>query len=113
MLTMTSGLGVGLALMGFLPNVYLASVLLALLGMGSGFLSVVMISWLQRQTEVSMLGRVMSVAMFASIGMAPFSYLLAGLLADLNPSILFASAGGIVLLAAAVSLMNPAVRRLE
>ena len=53
--------------------------------------------WLQGRTAEEMRGRVMSMLMLGSIGLAPLSYALAGLIIDLGAAtLMFAVAGAIV-----------------
>jgi MFS family permease len=106
-------LGVGLALIGIMPNTLTASLVVGVMALGSGFLNVGMMAWLQTRTEPRMLGRVISVVMFAAVGLAPLSFVISGAVVDLNPTILFASAGAIVLVVAGVSLANRTVRMID
>ena len=94
------GLGIGLGLLGAAPNVIVAFGLLAAMGMGAGFLNVHVISWLQARTPEDKRGRVMSLVMIGSHGLAPVSYALAGLIVDVGPvPLMFAVAGAIVVVA--------------
>jgi MFS family permease len=106
-------LGIGLSLIGFVPSVGLASVVIGAMGIGSGFVNVVMLAWLQTRTNPQMLGRVMSLVMLASLGLAPVSFAIAGALVDLHATILFAAAGAIVLGATGLSAVNPVVRSID
>ena len=59
----------------------LAPLLTGVLFLMSGtaaFLNVQLIAWFQQRVERAMMGRVMSVLMFASIGLMPFSLAAAG-----------------------------------
>lgn len=100
-------LGIGLALLGIVPDVWVASLVIAIMGMGSGFINVLAIAWLQANTESSMIGRVMSLVMFASAGLSPISYALAGALVDLHAALLFGVAGATVLAATALAAISP------
>ena len=94
------GLGIGLALLGVAPNVPVAFGLLAAMGLGAGFLNVHIISWLQGRTAAEMRGRVMSMVMLGSVGLAPVSYALAGAIVDIGPiPLMFGVAGAIVVAA--------------
>jgi MFS family permease len=94
------GLGVGLGLLGVAPNVIVAFGLLAAMGLGAGFINVHVISWLQGRTPEDMRGRVMSLVMIGSHGLAPVSYALAGLIVDVGPvPLMFGVAGAIVVVA--------------
>ncbi|NJM69714.1 MAG: MFS transporter [Scytonema sp. RU_4_4] len=113
MLSLASIQGFGLLLLGFIPNIVWASVTIAVLGYCSGFFTVVGITWIQKQTSPEMLGRVMSLGMLSSFGVAPFSYALAGLLADLNLTILFCATGSIMLIASVLLAANASVRTIN
>ncbi len=113
MIGLVSVMGLGLALMGFAPNVETTTLLTGVMGMGAGLINVIMPTWLQTRTDPRMLGRVMSLVMFASAGLAPLSYAVAGGLADLHATVLFAAAGGLVMVAAAVSASSRAVRSID
>jgi MFS family permease len=94
------GLGLGLGLLGIAPSVVVALVLLAAMGIGAGFINVHVVSWLQGRTAPEMRGRVMSMVMLGSVGLAPISYALAGAIVDLGPiPLMFGVAGAIVVLA--------------
>ena len=99
------GLGVGIGLLGVAPNVLTAFGLLAAMGIGAGFINVHVVSWLQGRTAEEMRGRVMSMVMLGSIGLAPFSYALAGLVVDFGPvPLMFGAAGAIVIVASLAGL---------
>ncbi len=68
------------------------------------------ITWLQSRTPPAMLGRMMSLLMFALVGLSPISTALAGALIKLDTTMLLASAGGLLVAITLVSLFNPAVR---
>lgn len=110
LLGVAGGIGIGLALFGFVPNVLVASVIFGTMGLGSGLINVVMVAWLQTRTDPRMLGRVMSLVMFSSVGLAPLSYALAGALVDLHATIMFTAASAIILMATAYSATNRTVR---
>ena len=94
------GLGIGLGLLGIAPNVATAFGLTAAMGIGIGFINVHVVSWLQGRTAPEMRGRVMSMVMLGSIGLAPVSYALAGAIVDLGPiPLMFGVAGAIVVAA--------------
>lgn len=105
--------GTSLMFLGFVPNVVLASLTIVVLGFCSGFFIVTEITWIQKRTPPAILGRVMSLRMLSSFGIAPFSYALAGLLVDLNLTILFSLTSGIILMLMASLAANPSVRALK
>jgi len=94
------GLGIGLGLLGVAPNVATAFGLTVAMGLGIGFINVHVVSWLQGRTAPEMRGRVMSMVMLGSIGLAPVSYALVGAIVDLGPiPLMFGVAGAIVVVA--------------
>ncbi|MDP9468320.1 MAG: MFS transporter, partial [Chloroflexota bacterium] len=94
------GMGVALGLTGVAPNIPTAFAALAAIGIGGGYLNVHIISWLQGRTAAEMRGRVMSMVMLGSIGLAPISYALAGAIVDVGPvPLMFGVAGAIVVAA--------------
>lgn len=113
LLGLASVQGFGLFLLSFIPNVALAGITIAILGTCSGFFTVVGITWIQKQTPAEMLGRVMSLGMFASFGIAPFSFALAGVLVNFNLTILFTVAGSIMMITGISLAFNSSVRNIQ
>ena len=60
-----------------------------------------------------MLGRMMSLLMFASVGLQPLSSMVTGALVGLNAQFLFISFGSLMILLTLLFLLNPAVRSME
>jgi MFS family permease len=107
------GLGVGLGLLGVAPNVIVGFALLAAMGIGAGFINVHVISWLQARTPENMRGRVMSLVMIGSHGLAPVSYALAGLIVDVGPvPLMFGVAGAIVVVASLAGFASGVPRQM-
>ncbi|MBA3687836.1 MAG: hypothetical protein H0W81_03215 [Chloroflexi bacterium] len=90
-------MGAAFGFLGIAPNLVVACAMLAVIGIGAGLVNVHIFSWLQGRTADDMRGRVMSMVMLGSIGLAPLSYGIAGAIVDLGAvPIMFAIAGGIV-----------------
>lgn len=113
LLTIAGVQGFGLFLLGFIGNIALASITIAVLGFCSCIFTVVGITWIQKQTQPEMLGRVMSLGMFSAFGVAPISFALAGLLVNLNLTIMFTVAGSIMLITSLCLAVNPSVRKIS
>ena len=113
MLTCAPVQGIGLFLLGFIPNVLLASITIAILGLCGGFFTVVAIVWIQQQTPPEILGRVMSLGFLASFGIAPFSLALAGVLADVNLTLLFSLTGGIMIIVTILLTTKRSIRKIN
>ncbi|HET9410989.1 MAG TPA: MFS transporter [Candidatus Dormibacteraeota bacterium] len=105
---------IGLAVLatGLVPTLLPAVAILATAGISSGVVNTYGISWLQRRTEPSMQGRVMSLVMLASIGLVPIGYAAAGILAQASPTLLFVIAGGVMVIAASGAAISRTVRSL-
>ena len=106
-------LGVGFVGVGLVPSLLPAAVLMAFTGVGTGVTNTYAVSWLQRRTDPTMQGRVMSLVMLASMGLTPIAYAASGLIAQVNPTLLFLVAGGMILLCAAGTGASRTVRMLR
>ena len=77
-----------------------------------GYVNVLAVAWLQRRAAPEIQGRVMSLVMFASMGLMPFSNALAGVLVDVSLTGLFAGAGIALVLLSLWSMTRRAVRQM-
>ncbi|MGB6484960.1 MAG: MFS transporter [Candidatus Acidiferrales bacterium] len=73
-----SVIGLCVAPIGFLSRMTTLVPDLVLMSGAAAFINIQLISWFQQRVERAMLGRVMSVVMFASMGLLPFSLAIAG-----------------------------------
>jgi MFS family permease len=105
-------IGAGLAVVGLLPTLLLAGIAVGVAGIASGVINTYGVSWLQRRTAREMQGRVMSLVMFASVGLAPIAYAVSGAIAQLSPDVLFIASGTMILAAAAGAAASRVVRDL-
>src|SRR5690348_7169463 len=105
-------LGLGIIGVGLAPTLLLAAVLMGVTGIGTGVVNTYAISWLQRRTDPSMQGRVMSLVMLASQGLTPIGYIASGALALVNPTLLFVIAGAMMLACGLGAVASPRVRSL-
>jgi MFS family permease len=97
----------GLAMVGRLIAV---AVLLAVMGMCTGFVNIQIMSWLQSRVKPDMLGRLMSVLMFSAVGLTPISFVVAGAVAEAHLAALFLAAGALVLITAFTMVFTAATR---
>jgi len=103
-------LGLGLAAIGVAPNVAAVTLIALAMGVGGGFINVTVVSWVQQRTDPAILGRVMSLLMLGSVGLAPLSLVVTGALIDIHPTLVFLGAGGIILASVGVALASRADR---
>ena len=106
-------LGVGLALIGIAPGVVVVTGLMFVMGLGVGFINVNVVTWVQQRTETAMLGRVMSLMMLGSQGLAPISLVITGVIIDAQATLVFVAAGAIILAAMGLGLVWRADRLLS
>ncbi|MFY9823191.1 MAG: MFS transporter [Thermoanaerobaculia bacterium] len=108
--------GLELAGIGLVPaklGLIAIAVLLAVMGLGVGFVNVQFSSWMQMRVERALLGRVMSVLMFAAVGLVPVSLVLSGALAQWSLGGLFIAAGAVLVVASSVALSGKAAREID
>jgi MFS family permease len=111
-LLLTTGLAIGLALLGIVPNVIWACVLMALMGIIAGYLQVLMQTWLQTKSDPKIRGRVISVVMLSAYGLTPLSYVLTGALTQISISFMFRITGLLLLLALSLCAFGSSGRAL-
>lgn len=113
MLGATALIGLGLGSLGFVPGLLSACVVAIVMGVGAGYLGVVLISWLQERVEPPLRGRVMSLVVFCSVALDPVSYALAGALLAGSLTLTFVAAGSVMLIAALLGASNGTVRKFD
>ncbi|MBA7698941.1 Enterobactin exporter EntS [subsurface metagenome] len=89
----TAALGVSLLLMSLAQDVVLASFLAGLIGIGNGLFNIISFTWLQKTISPHMLGRMMGLVHSSALILAPISFVIAGAIAEVNPSLVLAVAG--------------------
>jgi hypothetical protein len=110
LLLVIGGMGFGLILLGFASSTLPAAVTALGMGLANGYASILFITWLQVRTPREMLGRMMSLLMFASVGLMPLAAAVAGALIGVSMTGLFVGAGLLVIAAALWGLRSPALR---
>lgn len=113
-LILMSGLtGLEMVAIGLVPKFGAAAAALILMGLGVGFVNVQFAAWMQMRVDRALLGRVMSVLMFAAVGLIPFSYAAAGVLAHWSLPGLFIVAGALLTAASALAATAKAAREID
>jgi MFS family permease len=110
MLIVTGMLGVGLALLGLVYSTTLAAMIGLIMGISYGYVLILFVTWLQNRTPTAMLGRIMSLLMFASMGLVPISMAVGGALIEINLTATLVGMGILMALLAVIAALNPAVR---
>jgi MFS family permease len=112
-LSIAGALGLGLASIGLAPSAAVATLILAVMGLGVGYINVVVIAWLQARVDPAMIGRVMSLLMLGSFGLGPLSLAIAGVMVDRSVTSMYVAAGVLVLATAAAGFATGVHRRLD
>ncbi len=101
-----------LATLGFVPGLVSALAALAVMGVGASVLNVRFIAWLQGSVEADFRGRVMSLVMFAAVGLAPLSLVGAGAVITYGFPPLFLGAALLMVTVTVLALATPQFRAL-
>jgi MFS family permease len=98
MIALFGGFGFVIGSLGFITSTWIDFGLLLLIGLGNGFIAILLMTWMQTRTPREMLGRMMALLMLSSTGLMPISQAIAGALSKWNLTMLFAIPGMLVLL---------------
>lgn len=109
-----STMGIGIAMLGLATTTPIAAVLGTGMGIANGYVVIVFLTWLQTNTPEAMMGRMMSLFGFSTVGLAPIAN--AGLSAIIgwNLTVAFVGAGLLMTTLVLVAMViNPALRSME
>jgi MFS family permease len=101
LLGLLASFGLVLGAFGFIRLTSVDFGLNLVLGMGNGYIAILMFTWMQTRTPKEMLGRMMSMVMLSSTGLIPISQALAGAVSKWSLTGLFVAAGVLILLVVA------------
>ena len=102
--------GAGLAVLGFAQSLAAALVPAAFMGFAAGYLTVSFFTWVQARTPQRLMGRMMSLIIFASVGLVPVSQALSGAVASWSLTGLFVGAAALLALVVARAWFVPSLR---
>jgi MFS family permease len=103
----------GIAAMPLIWTFPLLAVDMVLIGICGGIANVSIIGWIQGYVDHALMGRVMSVVMFAAFGLMPVSLALAGLVADQHVTGMFIGSGVLMMLTTIAAGLGPATRHID
>lgn len=98
---------------GLLDHLWPICGVLALMGVSSGLANIQIVSWIQQRVEMAILGRVMSVLMFVSLGLVPISMAVSGVLAQWSLKWMYLLGALLMLLAISAGALQKPVREIE
>jgi MFS family permease len=95
-LAVFAAFGLVTGLLGYITITWVDFSLLLMLGLGNGYIAILMFTWMQTRTPKEMLGRMMSLVMFSSTGLIPISQAISGAVSKWNLNALLVTAGALV-----------------
>jgi hypothetical protein len=106
-------IGICTASIGMLGQLWSLMPILIIMSASAGFLNVHLLAWFQQRVDRAMLGRVMSVLMFAGLGLMPLSLAAAGVAVQWSLPGMFAGAGTLVLVITFIAALQRPVREID
>jgi hypothetical protein len=103
--------GLTMLSLGFITELSSVLVLFGCFGLLMGYTSVFFMTWMQTRVNISLLGRMMSVMMFAMMGVAPISAAFWGWGIDaMGLDSLYYISGAFMIIVAIGGMMSPSIR---
>jgi MFS family permease len=109
LIALLAAFGIVTGMVGFINLTWVDFGLMLLLGLGNGYVTLILFTWIQTRTPKMMLGRIMSLLMLSSAGLVPVSQSISGAVGAWNLTFLFVSAGGLIVLVAIWTAFQPAL----
>ncbi|NJP04772.1 MAG: MFS transporter [Chloroflexaceae bacterium] len=109
LLALLAVFGLALCIVAVIRMTWVDVSLMVLLGIGNGYVTILLFTWIQTRTPRAMLGRMMSLLTLSSAGLVPVSQALAGTLGAWNVTLLFGLAGGCLVLLTLWVAVQPAL----
>jgi MFS family permease len=109
LIALLAAFGIVTGMVGFINLIWVDFGLMVLLGLGNGYVTLILFTWIQTRTPKMMLGRIMSLLMLSSAGLVPVSQSISGAVGAWNLTFLFVSAGGLIVLVAIWTAFQPAL----
>jgi MFS family permease len=113
LLVLCAVVGICTAALGLLQQLWSLLPVLLVMSASAGFLNVHLLAWFQQRVDRAMLGRVMSVIMFASLGLMPLSLAAAGVAIQWNMRSMFVAAGALVVVVTLLAALQRPVREID
>ncbi len=112
LLLIISVMGIGVALMPLFTSTVLIAAIMLVIGVANGYVNINFFTWLQKRIPQELMGRVMSLIMIASVGLAPISNALAGAISQINLNMLFIGGGGLMAAVSLFAILLPEVHQM-
>lgn len=108
-----SGMGFCMAGLAFAQTMWAAGSLLFAIGLLDGWVIIQFTTWLQIRSPEAMLGRIMSLLMFAFVGLAPVANTLFGALVEWNFTAVIFTAGILLSIVSLMAAFQPSIRHMS
>lgn len=112
-LTLIGMAGLLMIVFGAAPTLIVAAGVAVVMGVLVGYDNIIMIAWLQKRIDQSVMGRVMSLVMLSTYGLAPIGSAIAGAVVEFSVEALFTGAGVCVVIVVLLGLSNKAMRSIR
>jgi Transmembrane secretion effector len=113
LLLVSAAIGVCLGSIGWIDRMPSLAAVLFLMSCAAAFLNVQLLAWFQQRVERAMMGRVLSVLMFAAAGLTPVSMAIAGIAIKWSLPGMFLIGGSMVLLVTLLAATHRPVREID
>jgi len=110
LIVLLASFGLALGSFGFIRSTWVDFGLMLILGVGNGYISILLFTWMQTRTPKDMLGRMMSMVMLAGTGLVPISQAISGAVIKWSITALFASAGVLILVVTVFASFHPGLK---
>lgn len=107
-----TGSGAAIGLIVLYPPYWWAMLLFFITGAADSFIWVHFTTWIQKLTPEKLLGRVMSIMMFMSVGLIPIASIIMGLAFEWNLEASLAAASIIIVVSCIIAALHPDSRRM-
>jgi MFS family permease len=108
-----SGMGFMMAGLAFAQTIWVAGGLLFAVGLLDGWVIIQFTTWLQIRSPEAMLGRIMSLLMFAFVGLAPVANTVFGALVEWNFTAVIFTSGLALSLVSLMAAFQPSIRHMS
>jgi hypothetical protein len=113
LLMVSAAIGICVGSIGWMDQMPSLAAVLFIMSCAAAFLNVQLLAWFQQRDEPAMMGRVVSVLMFAVAGLTPISMAIAGIAIKWSLPGMFFIAGSMVLMVTLLVAMHRPVREID
>jgi MFS family permease len=110
LIILLTSFGLVLGSFGFIRSTWVDFGLILMLGVGNGYIAILLFTWMQTRAPKEMLGRIMSMVMLSGTGLVPISQAISGAVIKWSLTSLFVSSGVLVLMVSIVSAFHPGLK---